>query len=174
MIAVPVDGSVLIEPIGPVAVVPESEPPHLDSFATQGGSMDLAQTDHPLVASPGVLVEPSVAAGQDELTPSSGHATQGGSVELDVQINNYPVAPPGMSAEPLVETKRHGPAVEAGPMDEPNLGEHATQVQHSELLAQADILLDGLGDAQRRVDETLRKPGPSRAYPVASFGRRTS
>ena len=69
MIAVPVDGSVLIEQIGPVAVVPESEPPHLDSFATQGGSMDLAQTDHPLVASPGVLVDPSVAAGQDELPP---------------------------------------------------------------------------------------------------------
>ena len=79
-----------------------------------------------------------------------------------------------MSAELLVETKQHGPVVEAGPMDEPNPGEHATQVQHSELLAQADVLLDGLGDAQMRVDETLSRPGPSRAYPVASFGRRTS
>ena len=79
-----------------------------------------------------------------------------------------------MSAEPLVETKQHGPSVEAGPMDEPNPGEHATQVQPSELLAQADVLLDDLGDAQRQVNETLSRPGPSRVHPVASFGRRPS
>ena len=81
-----------------------------------------AQTNNP-------LVEPSVAAEQDELPLSSGHATQGGSVEFDVQINNSPVASPGMSTEPLVETKQHGSAVEAGPMDEPNFGEHVAQVQ---------------------------------------------
>ena len=84
---VPVDGSVLIEQIGPLAVVSGSEPPHLDSLATQGGSMGLAQTDHSLVASPGMLVGPSAAAGQDELPLSSLHATQGRSVESSWHVD---------------------------------------------------------------------------------------
>ena len=46
MAAIPVEGSVLVGPIESVAVVTESEPSPLDSLATQGGSMGLAQTDH--------------------------------------------------------------------------------------------------------------------------------
>ena len=133
------------------ATAPVSEPPQLDGFATQGGSAELAaQTSDPLVTFPGVSTEPIVATEQDESPHLSGLATQGGSAEPAAQTSNPPVASPGMSTEPDVETEQDGSAVEAEPVDEPNLGEHVVQVEPTELFARASVLLDGLGDVRRR------------------------
>ena len=78
--------------------------------------------------------EPSAAAGQDRL-PIPNLAIQERLVESDVLINSPPVVFPSILSESLVETTQHGFAVEVGPMDEPGPSGHATQVQHSELLA---------------------------------------